>query len=361
MPRFPKLSKRRFWCATIGVTFAVVIIVSGLFATAWMGVSKTVDRGTNAQAVSDPPVNQTGAPFLAVLISLSSIDVVGQTIKFTYNFEAEGSLANPKPTQRLFSESSHPLTLTIVSQKLKFSATDALATQSIPSFLYGDYNLYPFDTFSTILSLNGQYGVNQTAAIPLQLFLSGRLNGFEATYEFADQSSGSNSTDLLVAVTITRSLTVITFSIMIATCMWVLTVCACGLCVCVCVLDMKLELLYIAMMLTLLFAMPTVRNAMPSAPPSGCIIDQLVLVWVMMLLAVCASSLFCKLLSDKFLNHNPLAAPREEEKMMEDVKRGRTPNKVSEEEFSREEVVGIAEDLRRGRSYGGFGTRHKSK
>ncbi|KAJ3065045.1 hypothetical protein HDU98_011548 [Podochytrium sp. JEL0797] len=150
------------------------------------------------------------------------------------------------------------------------------------------------DQLSFTFAVQGTYGVSSNPKpLPVVLYMSGVPNGFSIFY-------ATNNADALLEVIgnadISRSLTVKSFAIMLTLVLWFLAIIAGSFTCCVWIFERKAEPAHVAFMCALLFASPNVRNTMPSAPPIGALIDQMCLVWVMMILGACVMALMVKLI-----------------------------------------------------------------
>ncbi|KAI9339367.1 hypothetical protein BDR26DRAFT_919107 [Obelidium mucronatum] len=288
----PRIARRRLIGTAIAIPLIVSILIAGLIT---IGINDTLTttgmddyKVYSGNFTDDHCLNTT---LLAIVIEGTYVDIVAQAMKIRCNFKLCGNLINPNPTQFAYPEASTPINITIGPQTFIFQQNQLMLTQAGSTFLSGDYNHYPLDSFSVGFTIQGTFGWNRTA-IPLHVEMRGIPNGFLLDYKIQT----IQPTQIAVTSKVTRNYTVISFAFMVSISMWILAIFACVLASFLWIFDKKVEPAYIAMTISLLFAMPGVRNSMPSAPPIGCLLDEMCLVWVMMLLAACVASHFVKLL-----------------------------------------------------------------
>ncbi|ORY51410.1 hypothetical protein BCR33DRAFT_712470 [Rhizoclosmatium globosum] len=304
------LSPKQKLTATITcVCLFVGILIAGLTA---IGVTakKTAEGKTNYYIQSNSTLSAAitagdqSLTFMSIEASMFSIDVSKNEAKMMLYFALNGNLNainSPNATQQqkssLIAQSPYAISLTVGSQILTFPAGRPLTPQTLTLVLDGDINTYPFDTLSIAFPVYGTYTVGGRAeALPISLFVDGMPTGFKISYDIYVDPEVTN-TELYATGSITRSATIQTIATFIAVLMWGLAIACSVYTASLFVFEKKAEPPVLGFHIALLFAMPTVRNAMPLAPPVGCLIDQMVLVWVMMILAICVLCQFGKLIS----------------------------------------------------------------
>ncbi|KAJ3237391.1 hypothetical protein HDU81_009489 [Chytriomyces hyalinus] len=291
------LPRARLIRYAVGVFLTIAIVIGGLTAVALVARSKQGDKYN--YYVASPTINGTS---LVINANVQTIDVLSGTMKVLYTFDAIGAIGKENPKQIVYDEPTVPINVTIGSQAFNFKANQPMLWQSGVLPIFGDYNDYPFDNFTSLLTMSATYGANQTS-LPITLQLSGVPNGFEVAYA-AELIEGETYGEALIV----RNPTVKTFAMLIMITMWFLAIASATFAVCLHAFEKKVEGPFVAFTIALLFAMPGVRNTMPAAPPVGCLADQMVLVWVMVILAVCVLYYFVKLISG-LLPAAPAPAP----------------------------------------------------
>ncbi|KAJ3247168.1 hypothetical protein HDU78_004975 [Chytriomyces hyalinus] len=200
----------------------------------------------------------------AIVSGLSAIAIIGRKKSERsqeYSVES-GDLDDPDVTVWLQPKSVDVLGGTI-KYVAEFNLSTAASSKTYENFFYD----------SPAFALNVSIGSETIVYTP---------------FEFAEEA--------IVLAEISRNPTVITFATLIMIIMWFLALASVTFAGCLHMFEKKVEGAYLAFTIALLFAMPGVRNSMPSAPPIGCLADQMVLVWVMVILAFCVLQYFIRLI-----------------------------------------------------------------
>ncbi|ORY51413.1 hypothetical protein BCR33DRAFT_780392 [Rhizoclosmatium globosum] len=293
MPLNPK-QKLVALSATLFVLLAIV--VGGLTA---IGVNSKKSSDGRVNYYVDSNSNLTLAAvtydktqtFAQIEATMFSIDIPKNEAKLMLKFELFGKLdaaSDPKQTlhSTLYYQSPYNINLTVGTTILSFPANRPLIPQSVTLMIDGDINTYPFDSLNIGYVVYGSYGLPGKPSEPLAINLiqDGVPTGFQVSYNaILDQL---DNTEILAVGSITRTATIRTIAIFFALLMWGLAISSAIFTVGVYVFEKEVLAPAIGFEIALLFSMPAVRNAMPLAPPVGCLIDQMVLVWVMMILAL---------------------------------------------------------------------------
>ncbi|ORY51435.1 hypothetical protein BCR33DRAFT_846234 [Rhizoclosmatium globosum] len=157
--------------------------------------------------------------------------------------------------------------------------------------------------------------------IPMNLLLDGMPAGFSVSYDTVTLTDADTHTEIYSVGNVIRTQTCRTVAIFIAILMWSLCLACSPFTASMFVFNKKAEGSYLGFHTALLFALPSIRNAMPLAPPIGSLIDQMVLVWNMMILALCVLCQFLRLITQvaeggykKILNPDDKEEEKKEEK-----------------------------------------------
>ncbi|KAJ3252790.1 hypothetical protein HDU77_004920 [Chytriomyces hyalinus] len=183
--------------------------------------------------------------------------------------------------------------ISIDSTAIQFASGQAMTNKTTNVYIEGDANNYPLDTFSVSFNVRGTFGGDSTP-LPIIVYAFGQPLGYTLQLQVI---GNSDNTAANVIVTASRNPTTIAFALAIMLLMWIMSLLAIALAYAVwTVPGKKVELPFIIFTVALLFAMPTVRTAMPNAPPIGVLADQMVTGWAMMLLSLAVISHFVNLL-----------------------------------------------------------------
>ncbi|ORY26450.1 hypothetical protein BCR33DRAFT_773791 [Rhizoclosmatium globosum] len=284
----------------------ISIIVGGLTAIS-VSSKKSADGRMNYYVDSNANLtlasidDNTPITFAQIEAAMFSLDVLKNEAKLMLNFELFGALNarnnnGSKPLQDTYSQSPYNINLTIGTQFFSFPANRPLISQPVTLIIGGEVNKYPFDTLYIGYVMYGSYALPGQVSQPLKINLiqDGLPTGYQVSYSAI--LDDDTDTEITAIGSITRTATIRTISVFFAFLMWGLAFSCAIYTASVYVFEKKAEPPILGFHIALLFAMPAVRNAMPLAPPVGCLIDQMVLVWVMMILACCVLALFMKLI-----------------------------------------------------------------
>ncbi|KAJ3263597.1 hypothetical protein HDU77_010419 [Chytriomyces hyalinus] len=263
----------------------IAAIVSGLSAIAVIGRKKS-ERSQEYSVES----GDLDDPDVTIWLQPKSVDVLGGTIKYVAEFNLSTAASSKTYENSFYDSPAFALNVSIGSETFVFKANQPMTQQTGSAPLLGDYNFYPFDNFTGVITASAISGP-RGQPVKLSLVVGGIPNGFRIVYtpfEFAEEA--------IVLAEISRNPTVITFATLIMIIMWFLALASVTFAGCLHMFEKKVEGAYLAFTIALLFAMPGVRNSMPSAPPIGCLADQMVLVWVMVILAFCVLQYFIRLI-----------------------------------------------------------------
>ncbi|KAI8833433.1 hypothetical protein BJ741DRAFT_691028 [Chytriomyces cf. hyalinus JEL632] len=270
----------------------IAAIISGLSSLAIIGRRKS-ERSQEYSVASGELVD----PDVIVWLQPKSVDVLAGTIKYVAEFELSTAASSKTYDNDFYYSPAVALNVSIGSETFVFKANQPMLQQTGSAPLLGDFNFYPFDNFTGIITASAISGP-RGQPVKLSLVVAGIPNGFKIVYTALDFTE-----EAIVLAEISRNPTVVTFATLIMIIMWFLALASVTFAGCLHMLEKKVEGAYLAFTIALLFAMPGVRNTMPSAPPIGCLADQMVLVWVMVILAFCVLQYFVRMI----LNLAPVA------------------------------------------------------
>lgn len=202
-------------------------------------------------------------------------------VKMHINLYPFGSIAILPPDGR----PNTALNMFISSKLVNFPANFPMASQDIVSFfLDGNTNRYPFDVYTSTVSLTAFQTSNNTRT-RVAVNLVGAIQGFTVEFSTIEvQKDGLLNLD--ASVRIARSTTTIFFSLFIVIGMWLLSMTAFTLAFTLWFRQRKVEPPTIGLVASLLFALPAIRNTQPGVPGIGCTIDVSGFLWNMFLVLV---------------------------------------------------------------------------
>ncbi|KAI9349135.1 hypothetical protein BDR26DRAFT_930795 [Obelidium mucronatum] len=282
---------------------AVLVIVSLIL----VGVNAHASaKGRANYFVSSAAVyDNATVDYLDITAFVNSIDVPNQFMKVTYMFQLGGDLLGR--AKGIFHQTKYDLNFASTTQKFSFPSGSLLIPQTGTILIDGDFNQYPFDSFAGYFLVQGTYNYKSSSSsgnetllpLPIRLTLSGIPNGFNVEYVVLDTTTTETQeqqqhTEVLGLANISRSDSVKSFAMLITITMWALGVASAVYTASIYLFDKRPEPPTVGFHVALLFALPSMRNSMPVAPPIGSLVDQMCLVWVMMVLAICVLLQFVK-------------------------------------------------------------------
>ncbi|KAJ3185802.1 hypothetical protein HDU85_001170 [Gaertneriomyces sp. JEL0708] len=197
--------------------------------------------------------------------------------------------------------------ITIGTTTLRFSRLASMQPADLELSMSGDINNYPFDSFSKVFTLtatqrivtdsptgpNGAIVSTETFA-PASLLVSANAPLLSYSISFptvCDLSPSADATLILASSSIKRATTTKLFVVVLTIFMWVLSLLAFILAVNVWWTNRQVEPPTIAVTVSMMFALPSIRNSQPHAPPIGSTLDVVGFFWNMVLVALAAALL----------------------------------------------------------------------
>ncbi|TPX63751.1 hypothetical protein SpCBS45565_g06375 [Spizellomyces sp. 'palustris'] len=234
-------------------------------------------------------------------MSVTSVDPGSSSYRLHFEFTPRGDLADQLVgggedldslvNRKLRSD----LNITVGSITFRFKAGDTMQPQDSAFSITGDINRYPFDKWQNFLLMTGTFR-NATSRVDspvsLVVFANAPLAAYNIVFpQVCDTSSKSDATLILITSVIKRAHTTKVFVVLLTIFMWVLSLLMMTLAVSVWVRGRKVEPPTIAVSISMLFALPSIRNSQPLAPPIGTTVDVVGFFWNMVLVAIAAALL----------------------------------------------------------------------
>ncbi|KAJ3207952.1 hypothetical protein HDU82_003114 [Entophlyctis luteolus] len=278
----------------------VAFVIGGVTGIVRNGKQTASSRTKDATAVSSniDAFEAGTAQGVYIAVNIISVDPIALTVKAQYEFDVSSQYQSTAFPNSAFSYTSTPLFLTVGSDSIKFAANSPLVPTQGTVLISGDVSLYPFDGYSTTgLAISAAVG-NASNEVPVYFALFRIANGYRTDVDIVENTGtgafADQPVEIFVSVNISRGTDIKALAMLIAVGMWVMTLCCCALAAFLAFAQRPVELPHIALSATILFAMPGVRNSMPSAPAIGALIDVTVLIWSMLLVAICLCSHFIR-------------------------------------------------------------------
>lgn len=231
---------------------------------------------------------------LVVVGKIISVDPVLGTVRFRFDWYPSGSFLKEGSTNRL----ARNITLTVGNQPaVTVRDGSVIPFSEISTLLWdGDVLQYPFDSYNADILLSAttpNYFDGSQEIVPIGAMLAGGLATYSLSAKhsiYSIQGIIEDAVDSLeYAVFFARSTTTKFFAIVLGVVMWLLALSQVAI-----VLDKlffrperKIELGQLGVATGILFALPGIRGAQPSAPPAGTVLDTATFFWCEVLVALC--------------------------------------------------------------------------
>ncbi|KAJ3207953.1 hypothetical protein HDU82_003115 [Entophlyctis luteolus] len=297
--REAKISSRLVAGIVLFVAFLAVVVggVGGLIKAGKVSATNRLDDALAASSNVDMFLAGS-AEGLLVQATIISVDPVALTLKAQYEFALSNFYSTNASANSLFYVPSKAINISIGSDIVKYAAGSPMIPTQGTILISGDVSLYPFDGYeTTALAISATYG-DSTNSIPIYLELFRIADGYTLAANLSETAGNliDSPVEIIATVDLARGPTGKSLAMLMAVGMWVMTLCCVVLTAMLAYKNQPVQLPHLALMATVLFAMPNVRNTMPSAPVVGALIDETVLIWAMVLLAACLSSHFIRYL-----------------------------------------------------------------
>lgn len=254
--------------ATVAALMALVAAVA-----VWSQLSGAAggQRGVESGAADDPDRVDINAAIIRVDPSSGEL-LLRLLVTPRGELSTEGGLS---PTEDL-----EILTSAAMKTDPFFPAMERIGSVDVPVVLSGaGVTAYPFDRYLATMEFTAKMGGE---TVPVHLTLSNRDALFATAIDAYLESEAA-----VAELTLTRSVSVLTFAIFMIVAMWALAVAvATGAWH---LLSRRRGLVWPALgwMAATLFAIAGFRNAAPGSPPIGSLIDYLAFFWAEAIIAVC--------------------------------------------------------------------------
>lgn len=276
--------RRRLRIARIVVILGVAVIATGITASL---LSRVATQHTD-QRYRSYVTPHLGRNYIAVRVDLEDVDPSGPYLIANLTFMPHG-----RYLERDGESLSRPLEVELddvaAGGHTEFVADRSMEPIQADLDLQGDSSSYPFDSYSTPLSIQffdlGQAGSPQPRlVVPIKLEVDSETHDWAFSYHELDSYSDGS---LSVQVESSRAPTTVAFAVFELLLMIALCVIAATVVFFVITGRHKLEFSLFGWLAGLLFALPAIRNTMPGSPDLGTIADDTVFFWGLLVLAVC--------------------------------------------------------------------------
>ncbi|MEP6561541.1 MAG: DUF4436 family protein [Nakamurella sp.] len=277
VPRTPR------WRWVAGIVICAVAYVLLLLAYFNDGRSGAFEGYTDQQ----PP-----AGGVLVTMEFTGIDPVARLMSATVDVGIDQSLADPNAPTGQLEAPVQALTVIVAPTAdgvpLTYPAGQPMTLRQvrIPTEPGSGYiRDWPFDQYRTSLVVFTEDGPG-AISVPVDISFGGSVQGWHVSAQEADPDAPAGSLGRVFDIEMRRSLGVVLFGSAIVLVLVCLPFLALWVVINVYRGRRKFEPAFLSWIAALLFAVITIRNFLPGAPPAGSWVDIAVVIWVMIALTV---------------------------------------------------------------------------
>ena len=267
----------------------VAAICFALFGTAYFRLldiyraegEKTVQKFSAANADKDTNV--------VVTANLVSIDPVKGDMVMRLQFDYEGDLVDD---QGMLANATTVFTNSTAGKAdAHYKKGESIQPQDVTLSLQGESSQFPWDKYTATLDITVSHekvvdGEKELVDVPVSVEMKAGLAGFRIEARELAQKGKKPPVSPTIVLDVQRAQSAMGFSVFIMCLIGLLTLMAFLVGLVVVVGGRKVELAMLGWFGALLFAMVPLRNAMPGAPPIGCVADFMSFFWAEAIIAV---------------------------------------------------------------------------
>lgn len=220
--------------------------------------------------------------YVKVTANISSLDPVKGELMLRLKFEPQGELLDKDDV--LINSVTVYTNSAAGKSETTFKKGESMQPMDVNMSLQGDSSQFPWDRYTGLLwiCIASQKESNSKSlswnAVPFSLYLRPDFAGFKIeTSEIKQKDRGFSITE--IDLNVKRSQSSQKFAIFIMVLIGLLTLVAFLAGFAVVVLGRKIEISMLGWLGGMLFALVPLRNAMPGAPPIGCLADYMSFFW----------------------------------------------------------------------------------
>lgn len=266
-----KVQKKKL-TRTFVVVIAVLVVMAVLMFLAIVGFSKET---SSRQLLYEGP-EMTG-DYLEAGLRVISIDLNKRQVVARLLIAPQGNLANA--TGFLTEDLTIYVYPATKDQSRTYRAGDYIGPMDIDVDTSGEVAMYPWDEHGCLVEIlalkPGQGG--QPVGVPVRVSVEASVSGLDLGV-VVEKDKELNGGDVTIVLGIIRSAVTKSMVIFSMVLLWILTATVVVMAVLV-LRGRKLEMVMFPFAGTILFSMLVFRNALPGAPPIGCLSDYLAFFW----------------------------------------------------------------------------------
>lgn len=234
------------------------------------------------------PLQPGRVDFVRVTANIASLDPVKGELLLRMQFEPQGKLLDKDDV--LINAVTVYTNSAAGKSEITFKKGESMQPLDVNMSLQGDSSQFPWDRYTGLLwiCIASQKKINgkspSWSAVPFSLDLKPGITGFKIeTNEVKQKDRGFSTAE--IAFTVERSRSSFGFTVFIMVLIGLLTMAAFLAGFAVIVGGRKIEMSMLGWLAGMLFALLPLRNAMPGAPPIGCLADYMSFFWAEAIIA----------------------------------------------------------------------------
>lgn len=266
----------------------VAAICFGFFGTAYFRLLDVYREEGETVTQKFAKANQEKETHVYVTANLVSIDPVKGDVVMRLQFDPEGDLLNEDEVL------ARPTTVytnsTAGKADVSYKKGETIQPQDVTLSLQGRSSQYPWDTYTSTLDVTVAQqqvvdGEKELVDVPVVVEVKTGLPGFVIESRELSQKAKKPPMSPTIMLDVKRARSAVGFAEFIMWLIGLLTLMAFLVGLVVVVGGRKVELAMLGWFGALLFAMVPLRNAMPGAPPIGCVADYMSFFWAEAIIA----------------------------------------------------------------------------
>lgn len=260
----------------LAVIFSIVTTIVLVVALINWAYNKEGDATYSALTENYPSFEDENVEFNGIVVEFTAsiVNLNGGDTRWHVRFLP---LGNYSVERNLLSV---PVSFEIDGRKFEFAQDENMNPIDLNVLLYGgDVSFYPFDVHSLDMEIYAEEpsaNGNSSNATPVPIALSfiSPLNTVAFSGDISTVVEGNNPFIFSLTATVSRTVGIRAFTVFIALIMWILSLLTVAIAVVFIVyLERAPEAPMLAAFGAILFALPALRNSLPTAPGIGCALD----------------------------------------------------------------------------------------
>ncbi|HAJ25975.1 MAG TPA: hypothetical protein DCG53_01790 [Syntrophus sp. (in: bacteria)] len=264
------------------VQVLILVMCFGIIGTAYFLLLSGYQQESQKTVLHFSPLKPGEADYVRVTAKIASLDPVRGELVLRMQFEPQGALLDKDDV--LISAVIVYTNSAAGKSETTFKKGESMQPLDVNMALQGDSSQFPWDRYTGLLWVciasqkERDRKSTSWSAVPFSLDLKPGITGFKiGTNEIKQKDRGFSTAE--IAFDVERSRSSLGFAVFIMVLIGLLTLAAFLAGFAVIVGGRKIEMSMLGWLGGMLFALVPLRNAMPGAPPIGCLADYMSFFW----------------------------------------------------------------------------------